>query len=63
MACTYCELRKIGVTVGSFRIHLLVNKVFWSDTRSFVWNSCVDSRIMNEMLVVMVTVRGRVKIS
>lgn len=63
MACTYCELRKIEVTVGSFRIHLLVNKVFWSDTRSFVWNSCVDSTIMNEMLVVMVTVRGRVKIS
>lgn len=49
--------------VGSFRIHLSVDKVFWSDTRSFVWNSSVDSRITNEMLVIMVAVRGRVGIS
>lgn len=49
--------------VGSFRIHLSVDKVFWGDTRSFVWNSSVDSRIMNEMPVVMVTVRSRVGIS
>lgn len=49
--------------VGSFRIHLSVDKVFWSDTRSFMWNSSVHSRITNKMLVIMVAVMSRVGIS